>query len=81
VARIRMDRGSSIGDEPTTCGIWVVDAADRSTFVDCVPDANGIVDISFPAVDAHYIAVVQWGVSLHWWSIAEFNAYSRAKSP
>jgi len=76
VARIRMDRGASIGDEPTTCGIWVFDASDRSTLVDCAPDADGIVDISFPAVAAHRIDVWQWGVSGNWWSIAEFNVYS-----
>jgi len=78
MARIRMDRGASVGDEPTTCGIWVFDASDRGTFVDCVPDANGVVDVSFPAIEAHRIEVWQWGVSVsgNWWSIAEFNAYS-----
>src|SRR5262249_4709996 len=72
VARVRMDRGASVGDEPAPCGIWVFDASDRSTFVDCVPDADGIVDVSFPAVGAHRIEVWQWGVSGNWWSIAEF---------
>jgi hypothetical protein len=43
-----------------------------------VPDANGVVDVSFPAIEAHRIEVWQWGVSVsgNWWSIAEFNAYS-----
>jgi len=77
IARLRMDRGASVGDEPTTCGIWVFDASDQWTFVDCVPDADGIVDVSFSPVDAHRIEVWQWGVSGNWWSIAEFNAYGR----
>jgi hypothetical protein len=76
VSRIRIDLGASPGDEPRACGMWLADLSGTSTFVTCVPDAAGTIDVSFPPVSAHQIEVWQWGTADNWWSIAEFNAYS-----
>jgi hypothetical protein len=81
VARIRMDVGSSLFDYPRACGIWITDAERNVTFIDCVPDASGNVDVSFAPLPAQKIEVWQWGTAAAWWSIAEFNAYSPAGGP
>ena len=77
VGRIRMEVGSSSGDYPTTCGIWVTDASAHVTFVNCAADGSGNVDVSFTPIPVQKIEVWQWGSAPAWWSIAEFNAYSQ----
>jgi len=75
IARIRMDAGPSTNDYPRACGMWVKDTAGTVTFVSCVPDAHGNVDVSFSPIPATTIEVWQWGTSTWWWSIAEFDAF------
>ena len=75
VGRIRMDVGPSVGDFPTTCGIWVTDTSANVTFVNCVVDGSGNVDVSFTPIPVQKIEVWPWGGAPAWWSIAEFNAY------
>jgi hypothetical protein len=77
VGRIRMEVGPSTGDYPTVCGIWVTDTAGNVTFINCVVDGSGNVDVSFTPIPVQKIEVWQWGSSPAWWSIAEFNAYSQ----
>jgi hypothetical protein len=77
ISRIRMDVGPSTNDYPRTCGIWIKDTAGTVTFVNCTPDANGNVDVSFTPIAASTIEVWQWGSSPQWWSIAEFNAFNQ----
>src|SRR5215467_8344604 len=57
IARIRMDVGPSVNDFPRTCGIWVKDTAGNVTFVNCQPDASGVVDVSFAPVAVQRIEV------------------------
>lgn len=76
IGRIRMEVGPSTNDYPRTCGIWVKDSAGNVTFVNCVADASGNVDVSFTPLPVNKIEVWQWGTSSWWWSIAEFNVFS-----
>jgi hypothetical protein len=76
IGRVRIETGPSPGDYPRACGIWLTAAGGSvSTYIACMPDAAGVVDISFPPVDTQKIEVWQWGTALNWWSIAELNAY------
>jgi hypothetical protein len=77
VGRIRMDVGPSTNDYPRTCGIWVTDTSGNVTFIDCSADTAGVVDVSFTPLAVHKIEVWQWGGASSWWSIAEFNAFTR----
>jgi hypothetical protein len=77
IGRLRMEVGPSTNDYPRTCGIWVKDTVGTVTFVNCVPDVNGNVDVSFAPIPASKIEVWQWGTSSWWWSIAEFNVFSK----
>jgi hypothetical protein len=76
VGRIRFEVGPSTGDYPTTCGIWVTDTSANVTFINCMADGSGNVDVSFTPIPVQKIEVWQWGSAPAWWSIAEFNAYS-----
>jgi hypothetical protein len=76
IRRIRFEVGPSTSDYPRTCGIWVKDTANREMFVNCTPDSNGTVDVSFAPVPVQRIEIWQWGSSLSWWSIAELNVYN-----
>jgi hypothetical protein len=76
VGRIRIEVGPSGTDYPTICGIWVTDTSGQVTFVNCMADGSGNVDVSFAPLPVQKIEVWQWGSAPAWWSIAEFNAYS-----
>ena len=70
-----MDVGPSANDYPRTCGIWVKDSIGSATFVNCVADASGNVEVSFSPIPATTIEVWQWGTAPWWWSIAELDAF------
>jgi hypothetical protein len=55
VGRIRIDAGPSTNDYPRVCGIWATDSTSTVTFVSCVADASGLVDVSFAPIPVQKI--------------------------
>ena len=73
---ISLDSGSSTGDYPRSYTVYVSQNGNSWTSVASGYALGSPVIVNFPTQSAQYIKVMQTGSSNHWWSIAEFNAYS-----
>ncbi len=81
VSSLAIDAGGSTGDYPR--GYTVLLSTDGTTLTQVASgsDSSQLLNITFAALSARYIRIVQTGTAANWWSIHELNVWGTGSQP